>query len=320
MKCAPLPLGIDIGAARVRVAHAHQTPQGRRVRAVAVRTIAPGASSSGNVADAEYVGALIEDALAELNTKERRCVCALGEPDGILRSIQLPAMKAHERERASRYEASRYVSYPMSGAVVRLHRSPVPGRWMLGIARAEAVQSRLAALRQANVRPVAIDHESCVLARALPGFDAIVDIGLDRTTLHAIKDGVPFSFVASMGGASVTRAIEEELGLQPGAAEKRKRILGTAGAGEHARSALVGEIAKMLVAARAVTAVGRIALSGNGARLPGVARDLEISCAVQVELPVSFALRAAAYPEDVLRSAAPDWNLAAGLILWQRNA
>jgi Tfp pilus assembly PilM family ATPase len=121
------------------------------------------------------------------------------------------------------------------------------------------------------------------------------------------------------GGADVTRAIERELRVDERTAEKRKRILGTAGAGERARAALACDIAALLQSARGSRSITRVALVGNGARLPGLAADVETATGAACELPVSDALRGDAYPEDVVRSGAPDWTLATGLALWRRK-
>jgi Tfp pilus assembly PilM family ATPase len=314
-----LPLGVDIGATRVRVLHACTTIDGPRVQAVAVRDISPDSSSSGAIADPEYVSALVEDAVQELGTRERRCVCALGEPDARLRTVVFPKMTALERERSARFEAQRYVDYPLDEAVVRIHPLGRDSQeWALGIARSFALTTRLAAIRKAGLRAVAVDHEACALSRALPGFDAIVDVGYQRSSVHVMTSGTPFTLHTFSGGADVTRAIERDLSIDQRTAEKRKRILGTAGAGERARATLAADIAALIANARGSAVIARVALVGNGSRLPGLAAHLEAATGALFELPVTSVLQAGAYPEDVVRSSAPDWNLAAGLAIWRK--
>lgn len=321
MKQRTLPLGIDIGTTRIRVVETEWYARGMRIRAVAAREVSSGSSSSGALEDPQYVAALIEDALAELGTRERRCVCAIGEPDALLRPLKFPKMTSLERERSARFEAQRYIEYPVEEAVVRIHPvDPACGFWALGIARSSAIVTRVAALRAAGLKPVAMDHEACALARALPGFDAIIDVGHQRTSVHIITKQTPVTLQAYNGGGDVTRAIERELSLDVQTAEKRKRILGTAGAGERARSALTSDIAALIHHARGTHAISRVALVGNAARLAGMAADLESATGALCEMPVSEALRGHSYPEDVIRSSAPDWTLAAGLALWSGNA
>jgi type IV pilus assembly protein PilM len=320
VRSATLSLGVDIGATRIRVAEAERTTTGTRIRAVAVREVSSGSSSSGSLADPQYIAALLEDALLELGTSQRRCVCAIGEPDALLRPLKLPKMTSMERERAARFEAQRFIEYPVEEAVVRIHPVDMEqGIWALGIARSSAILTRVAALRAAGLKAVAIDHEACALARVLPEFDAVVDVGHQRTSMHVLTPRTPVTLQAYNGGADVTRAIERELSLDAHTAEKRKRILGTAGAGERARAALASDIAALIHNARTTQAVARVALVGNASRLGGLAADLEAATGALCEIPVSDALRSNGYPDDVVRSSAPDWTLAAGLALWSTN-
>lgn len=311
MKRTRLPLGIDIGTTRIRVAEAEMTPAGPRVRAVAVRDVAS--------TEASYLCALIDDAVRELGTKERRCVCALGEPDAVMRPVPFPKMPAAERERSARFEAQRFVDFPVEDAVVRVHAmEPSADLWAVGVARQNAVFARVHVLRRARLKPLAIDHEACAFLRALPSYDAVLDVGHQRSSLHVRTRHAPVTLQTFNGGVDVTRAIERELSIDAHSAEKRKRILGTAGAGERARAALAADITALFVQARRTYSIARVALTGNGARLPGLAGDLESATGTFFELPVCEVLRGHGYPDDVTRSGAPDWTLAAGLSLWSR--
>lgn len=319
MKKRWLPLGVDIGATRVRIAQAYTECGDPRIHAVAVRDISEGVASSGVVADIAHVAALLEDALDELGARARRCVIAIGAPDAVLRSVRFPKMSAFERERSARFEAQRYAGFSIEEAAVRVH--PVGGNrdlWMVGVARNAAILTRCAALRAAKLKPLAIDHEACALTRTFPHYDAVLDIGHRRCTLHVRREDGPATLQVLSGGSDLTRAIQQDLSLDERTAEKRKRILGTAGAGERARAALVADIASLVEQGRRLVPIERVALCGNGARLPGLPRDLESATTARVETPVGSALHNADYPEDVLRSSAPDWTLAAALALWQR--
>lgn len=311
MKRTRLPLGVDIGTTRVRVAEAEVTSSGARIRAVAVREVA--SDETG------YLCALIDDAVRELGTKERRCVCALGAPDALLRHVPFPKMPAGERERSARFEAQRFVDFPVEEAVVRVHAAGRSANvWAVGAARRHAVVARVHMLRRARLKPVGIDHEACALLRALPAYDAVLDVGHQRSSLHIRTAHAPVTLQAYNGGADVTRAIERELSIDARTAEKRKRILGTAGAGERARAALGADLIALVAQARRTYPLARIALTGNGARLPGLAPDLEAATGAHFEFAVGDVLRGHGYPDDVSRSGAPDWTLAAGLSLWSR--
>lgn len=312
-----LPLGVDIGATRVRIAHAERVGCEIKIRSVAVREFPEGAATSGGIAQDAFVAAAIEDARAELGVRDRRCVCAIGVPDASLFAMTLPKMTALERERAVRFELAGYTHYPLEQAVIRIRpASQEQNVYAVGTVQLAALKSRVAALRKGGLRPVAMDHESVALARALPGFDAIVDVGLHRSSVHACKLGrVPQTIGIPHGGGLVTRTIARELGIDEQSAERRKRIVGTAGAGE-AEQQLALEIASALDGFRRRGMMRNAALVGNGARTKGLSAAIAVAANVRVTMPVCEALRGDTFGDDVLRAAAADWNLVSGIALW----
>lgn len=312
-----LPLGVDMGSTRIRVVAAVVEHNRIRLAGVAVREIPAGRCTSGEIAEPAYVGAVLEDAVDELHVRQRKCICAIGGPSALLREVHLPKMTARERARSAAFEAQRFVDYPIADAVVRVAEAPARNAcWSIAVAPKNAVRSRVLALKNARLKPLAMDHEAYALARALPQFDAIVDVGWDRISLHVRDEGAPATYHTVGGGEHVTREIERTLNIDAHAAEKRKRILGTAGAGEEARAALCVQIERLIEHARSERAISSVALVGNGARLPGITTQVAALSAVRCEFPVSDVLRDGAYSEDVLRSAAPDWTLGAALAAW----
>jgi type IV pilus assembly protein PilM len=312
---ASLPLGIDIGSTRLRVVHVRRTSEGAHVHGIAVREIPAGIASSGAIADTAHVAALLEDAREELKVRERRCVLAIGEPDAMLRAVQFPKMSFLERERSARFEAQRHAPFPIDEAVVRVHRLGGERAWTVGVARSAAILTRSAAVRGAGLKAIAVDHEACALARAFPSYEAVLDVGYKRTSLHVYASPSPITLQTLTGGADVTRAIERDLAVDEGSAEKRKRIIGTAGAGERAKAALIADSATLIEHGRRIRPIARIALCGNGSRLAGFRCELQERVRATIETPVTALLRGD-YPEDVLHSGAADWTLAAGLAQW----
>jgi len=303
-----VPLGVDLGATRVRVAC------GEAGRAGAVRLRAVGARDLPE--EPALVPALLEELLDELGTRERRCVLVLGSPHVSLRCIRFPKMTWAERVRASRYEAARIADWATEAepAVVRTH--PCAGAHAVGVARAAALGERIATVRSAGLRVVGVDHDAFALRRHLGACDAIADVGAERTSLHCFPATGPHTFSVARGGATVTHGIAEELGIDVASAERRKRILGCSGAGIPARHAVVAQLASLIERGRTRGGIERIAITGNGARLPRFVQEIEDATGALAEMPIAAILQTSDYPEDVLRAAAPDWTLAAGLLDW----
>jgi len=163
-----LPLGVDLGTARIRIVHSVLEGTRRRVRAVAGRDVSLGAVTADDIVDPEYVATLLEDAVRELKTTERRCVGAVGLPAARLRSIVLPAMTSFERTRTARFEAARYIDYPVAEAIVRIRRQGENSRhWALGMVRGKTLRARVSCFHKAGLRGRGIHHEGCALRRCL---------------------------------------------------------------------------------------------------------------------------------------------------------
>jgi Tfp pilus assembly PilM family ATPase len=249
-------------------------------------------------------------------------VLSIGAPEAAIRHVRFPKMSWAERLRAARFETLRWTGFEREGAstIVRVH--PVAaedGVYAVGAAAPGAIQRRLALAKAAGLRVAAIDHDAYALRRLYPQADAIVDVSGERSIVHAFAAETPVATVVDVAGDHITRAIARELSLDAATAEKRKRILGCAGAGSQAQDSVVASVAAAIERLRTRAHIGRIAVTGNGGRLPGFVRDLQAATGAASEMPVPDLLLES-YPADVVRTAAPDWALAAGLLTWSAAA
>jgi type IV pilus assembly protein PilM len=312
-----LPLGVDIGSTRLRVAVLSANEREPQVHNVVARELPHGTSSSGLVPEPEIVAEVLRDALAAAGVKERRCVAALREPDAMLRRVALPKMSAFERVRAARFEARRFVGDPIEECSVRLVPCEEGADFVLGIARTQALASRVKTLRRAGLHPVAIDHEAFAWRRAQPDVDCLIDVGLAQSTVVAFATPLPEVRTLERGGAAMTATIARSLGINLETAERRKRSIGEAGAAEGEIADLVSAIADAMVELRSAGhSVRRIALAGNGARAGRLAEALEHATGLDAKMAAFPASLRSAYPADVMRAAAPDWLFAYGIALW----
>ncbi|MBV8149418.1 MAG: pilus assembly protein PilM [Candidatus Eremiobacteraeota bacterium] len=311
------PLGIDIGTTRVRVAMGKRDRRGQFVlTAVATKELG-GTGTFQSGAAPEAIAAAIRDLVKELGVAQRSCVLSLSPPAAMLRVVRLAAMTPAQQREAARYEAERFAPWNVAevASVVRVRAlGDAQGLFAVGIAREDVLAERVASVRRAGLRVAGIDHDACALRRAFPLAGAVLDIGYCSSRLHAfLPAGSLCSFVAA-GGLDVTLAIARDLRIDDAAAEKRKRIFGTAGAGEPAKVQFVDAIRRQVE--KLPNVLKRLALVGNGSRLAGLAGAIESATQANVELPASDLLRYGAYPEDIVRAAGPDWTLAASLAGW----
>ena len=99
-----MPLGLDLGSTRVRLASAHCNA------AVATRDLPDDAVTPEAIAEPDLVAAIVEDLRHELGSKERRCVLSLNAQAAVLRGVRFPNMSTMERRQAARFEAD-YVAF-----------------------------------------------------------------------------------------------------------------------------------------------------------------------------------------------------------------
>jgi Tfp pilus assembly PilM family ATPase len=311
MKRATLPLGIDFGHHRIRVALTERGAGGRpNLIAVATRDAA-GAPATA-----------LRDAVSELATSERRCVFGIAHPEALLRVVALPAMSAFERTRTATFQASRFIDYPVAAAALSLTPLDHQQRWTLGIARRAAIHARMSAAKAARLVTLAVDDVAFALARVQLDADGTIDITESATRLTIFARPLPYVTDVPLGGAVLTEGIARSLGIDATAAEERKRTIGFAGAGEAQRDRLIAGIADMLGAARAMgyTDVRRLVTIGNGSRVPGLAEAIERATGCGVRPAMLDAGISDTLPADVLRAAGPDWSIAYGLSLWENAA
>jgi type IV pilus assembly protein PilM len=313
----PLPLGIDLGTSRVRVAYAERDVAGvARLVAVATRDVD---ARIEEPSDLETLAAVLDELVRETGARVKTAAIALPASEAAIKLVRFPKMGWAERRRAARFEAERFAGWDVKNVrtLVRLHAVNRAERLhAVGAAREAAVSARVRALKRAGLRTAGVDHHAFALRRAFPHADAVLDGGLHQSVLYGFGPNGPVAVQVPGGGEHVTHAIGRALAIDRVLAERRKRILGTAGAGEEARTELAANVASAVVKLRETMPVRRIAMAGNGARLCGFAEELEAATGALVELPVSDLLRGGAYPEDVIRAAAPDWAMAASLASW----
>jgi Tfp pilus assembly PilM family ATPase len=302
-----LPLGVDIGRKRVRVALS------ARMEGAAPTLIA--------VASRDHTGdpiTALRDACTELHTAERRCVLALGAPDALLRTVDFPPMSRWERARAARFEAARFIDYPIAEAAISLVAVPGTSRWAIGIARRSALAEALHTARGARLRALGVDDAAFALRRAHSTVAGVIDVGDEATRLTVFGHPIPFVACIPIGGEQLTDAIAQSLGIGLDAAEERKRSIGFGGAGDAQRDTLIAALSEALADARAVgyPGAGTIVLCGNGSRVPGFAIALEHAAGYPIRAAGLEPDCSTTLPSDVLRAAAADWSVAFGLSLW----
>jgi Tfp pilus assembly PilM family ATPase len=310
VKPKALPLGIDLGSARIRVAACTLESDGPTIQRVV----------SHQLGSSDRPDEVLRNLIREAEAATRRCVIALHSPDATLRLIDFPHMSAHERERAARFETRRNLG--QDDAVVRCSPRAVGKRFMVGAVARAHLRAKTEIADRAGLQVVAVDHEALALRRVLETDSAILDIGLTGSRLYAFGPDAFAAIALEYGGASFTEAIERSLNVPRPEAEKRKVATGFAGAAAAELGSFSSAVGRALLELKAqgFAPVERIVLTGNGARVPGLSLRLEQDTGCVAGLVAALPLTAGPYPIDVVRVNSCDWSAAVGLALWELSA
>ncbi|RTI09673.1 pilus assembly protein PilM [Thermus scotoductus] len=236
-------LGLEIGAANLKLVELSGNPPA--LRALATRPTPPGMLVEGVIAEPQALAQELKELLAEARTKKRYVVTAVPNPSVILRTLQVPKMPLKEMEEAVRWEAERYIPFPIDEVV--LDFAPLDPlaevadgeqvEVMVGAARQEAVASLLEALRGAGLTPIILDVKpfaglyplEAQLSSVPEGVSVAVEIGAESTSLVLLKGDRPLAVrILTLSGKDFTEAIGKSFGLDFLTAEEVKRTYGLA--------------------------------------------------------------------------------------------
>nr|WP_279232667.1 type IV pilus assembly protein PilM [Thermus neutrinimicus] len=236
-------MGLEIGAAHLKLVELSGNPPA--LRALATRPTPPGTLVEGVIAEPQALAQELKELLAEARTKKRYVVTAVPNPSVILRTLQVPKMPLKEMEEAVRWEAERYIPFPIDEVV--LDFAPLDPlaevaegeqvEVMVGAARQEAVASLLEALRGAGLTPIVLDVKpfaglyplEAQLSSDPEGVSVAVEIGAESTSLVLLRGDRPLAVrILTLSGKDFTEAIGKSFGLDFLTAEEVKRTYGLA--------------------------------------------------------------------------------------------
>ncbi|MDM7324951.1 MAG: type IV pilus assembly protein PilM [Thermus sp.] len=236
-------LGLEIGAANLKLVEVSGNPPA--LRTIASRPLTPGVLVEGVVAEPQALAQELGELLAEAGVRKRYVVTAVPNPSVILRTLQVPKMPPKEMEEAVRWEAERYIPFPIDEVV--LDFAPLEPlsevqegeqvEVMVGAARQEAVASLLEALRGAGLIPLVLDVKPFAglyplegqLAQSPEAVSVAVEIGAESTSLVLLKGDRPLAVrILTLSGKDFTEAIGKSFSLDFLTAEEVKRTYGLA--------------------------------------------------------------------------------------------
>lgn len=337
-------IGIDIGSHSIKVVQLTPTRNGVMITRAGSTPTPTDAIKQGVVEDRGAIAEAIDSLLGTLGIATPYAVAAVAGPTVVVRQVRLPVMPESQLRKSINWEARNHISFPVEDSTVSyqvLGTSVVDGApqmdLMLVATPRELVDSRVEALEQAGLEPIAIELEPFALMRSAIEFPlqgqpaqetcALVAIGADYTHISIICNGqFILSRSVTIAGDSFTATIASALGVDFAQADEIKTTEVKAVCSEEERAKLspVGQQASRALepqleelvreirrsfaffdyqqtpGGNTAEGVSRIILTGGSANMPGLADCLNDQISIPVETLNLFGKGAVQVPDDAV--------------------
>jgi type IV pilus assembly protein PilM len=201
--------------------------------------------SGGNISDPYSVASGIGEMIANMGTRKRSAVVAVSNLAMVTRVVNIPRVAAKEIRPAVLNQIEDLIPFPLEDVAYDFTPLDSPSRKstaddgqrmdvLIAAARRDAIWSLVTALREANIRSVAVETKPIAALRPMikrlvelgrnEGTASIfIDIGAESSTLVLLKGQ---RFLASrnlgMSGRDFSKAVAESFGLDEEAAQQAK--------------------------------------------------------------------------------------------------
>jgi type IV pilus assembly protein PilM len=251
-------VGLEVGTSALKVVELRggNPPS---LATLAMRPMPPGLIQEDQVVDAQGLADEIKALFDEAGISKRYTVTAVSNRHAITRNIHVPKMTMQELEEAIKWEAERYIPFPVDEVVLDYYVLDNPEdveadgqlEVVIAAARLDLVTQQVEYLKLAGLEPLVIDIKPFTLLRSLKG--SLLGEHLTKTTLtgtaftEANEIGVVLEIAASnttitlvrgervlmnrnigVSGDDFTAAIQRSFGLDFDSAEEVKLEYGTA--------------------------------------------------------------------------------------------
>jgi len=332
-------VGLDIGSGFVKLVQVDHSGDQPEVTRVAMRPLLPDTIVEGEIMDYALVADTVSGLFQELGLKGANVATAVGGHDVIIKKIEMSRMKESEARQAISWEAEQHVPFDINSVeldfqILDPEGDDVNMEVLLVAAKRELVDNRMALIADAGLSSSIIDVDAFALHNALQynypesteGTVALVNIGHEVTNVNILDNGVPIlTRDIPFGSRRVREDLQRERGLTAEEAEDVVQGLSDipdldAIVAQSADEVGVGieRAAAFLMTRESGQGLGRIYISGGGARIPGMEQALANRMSVETLLinPFERVPVSSSATEGVdLESAAPMLLLSLGLAL-----
>jgi len=284
-------VGLDIGSGFVKMVEVDHSGDQPEVSRVAMRALLPDAIVEGEVMDPGLVAETLKTLFAEAGFKGREVVTAVGGHDVIIKKIEMDRMKEGDAREVIRWEAEQHVPFDIKSVeldfqVLNPLDEGLQMEVLLVAAKKELVDNKVALLSDAGLSPSVIDVDAFALhnafehnyPEAMEGIVALVNVGHEATNVNILEDGVPIlTRDIPFDSRRVREDLQRERGLTAEQAEDviqgREEIDDLLRFVEQSADEVAVGIERasaFLMTRQSGEGLGKVYLSGGGARIPGM--------------------------------------------------
>jgi type IV pilus assembly protein PilM len=304
-----------------------------------MRPLLPDAIVEGEIMDYGLVSDTVRGLFQEMGVKGAEVVTAVGGHDVIIKKIEMDRMKESDAREVIRWEAEQHVPFDIKSVeldfqILNPHEEGMQMEVLLVAAKRELVDNKVGLLQDAGINPRVIDIDAFALHNAFEhnypeaqsGIIGLVNVGHETTNVNILENGVPIlTRDIPFGSRRIREDLQRERGLTAEQAEDVVQARETVDDLERFVESSADEIAVGIERASAFLmtredgeTLGRIFLSGGGARVPGMVEALARRMNVETHLVNPFErvpVRSGAAGEVSIDEAAPMLLLPLGLAL-----
>lgn len=303
-------IAVDVGSSAIKVMELDLRGSKPYLVAASITPLPVGAFSNNQISKKEATAEKIAAALSEYRAGEILTNCAMPALGVFTKRVTMGATDDKELAQTIKFEASSYI--PQGADSVKLdfsiiNRKPTGELDILVVAvKNEIVDSYVETFRLAGFDTGVVDVDYFAYQNAFelsyPELKdqavCLVHVGARYSFINICKGGLPlFTGNISIGGAAITQEIARVVGVELADAEtlKLEASAGKSSADERvmnviqkSRRALVADLDRqiriMWNACGVDQELGKVFLSGGGALLEGLPKELSEASGVQVEL------------------------------------
>ncbi|MDD5566873.1 MAG: type IV pilus assembly protein PilM [Patescibacteria group bacterium] len=236
-------IGLDISDLTLRAVQFKGQGRGLAFEGYGQIDVPPGIIKNGEILEPRTVSDLIKRMISRPSFgrfSTKNVIASLPERRSFIKALEIPQIDSQQLEVTIRQEMSQHVPFSadeiyLDWQMFKSGASADTSRVLIGATPKSIVDSYIAALEDADLRPVSLVIESMAIAYALIPPNAekntsamILDIGLNRTSFLVFDQGaVRFSASSKViSGSAMTRLIAQKLNLTNDQAEEAKRLCG----------------------------------------------------------------------------------------------